>query len=45
MTAGLGYDDNIDFLVSEVSKDSLFLIKPRIDFDAKLSEQDIISGD
>lgn len=44
LTAGVGYDDNIDFLATDVSRDSLFLIKPKIDFDANLSEQDIISG-
>lgn len=44
LTAGVGYDDNIDFLASDVSRDGLFLIRPRIDFDANLSEQDIISG-
>ncbi len=44
LTAGVGYDDNIDFLASDVSKDGLFLIRPRIDFDANLSEEDIISG-
>ncbi|MEK7847141.1 MAG: hypothetical protein AAB257_09295 [Nitrospinota bacterium] len=44
LTAGVGYDDNIDFLASDVSRDGLFLIRPRIDFGANLSGQDIISG-
>jgi|SRR3990172_4053570 len=44
LTEGVGNDDNIDFLSKDVSRDGLFLIRPGIDFDANLSEQDIISG-
>lgn len=43
LTTGAGYDDNIDFLADNISRDVLFLMKPKLDINLNLSEIDIIA--